>query len=48
MGAKAESVVDYEIDYARYSGFPFWVMGFVPEWNDGIMTDYGAMFAYVV
>ena len=46
MGAKAESVVDYEIDYARYSGFPFWVMGFVPEWNDGVMTDYGAMFAY--
>ena len=47
MGAKAEWVTDYEIVYSRYSGFPFYVMGYVPEWNDGIMTDFGAMYKYV-
>ena len=39
MGAKAEKV--YEIDYSDYEEFPFYVMGFTPEWIDGIMTDGG-------
>ena len=26
---------------------PFYVMGYVPEWVDGVMTDYGAMYKYV-
>ncbi len=46
MGAKAESVIDYSIDYSTYGGFPFWVMGFVPEFDNGHMTDYGAMYTY--
>ena len=46
MGAKAEWVEDYKIDYSTYSGFPFFVMGFVPEWVDGVMTDLGADFRY--
>lgn len=47
LGAKAEWVEDYKVDYSKYSGFPFYVMGFVPEWVDGVMTDYGANFKYV-
>ena len=31
MGAKAEWVEDYKIDYSTYSGFPFYVMGYVPD-----------------
>ena len=48
MGVKAEWVEDYKIDYSRYSGFPFYVMGYVPEWVDGVMTDYGAKYKYVL
>ena len=47
MGAKAEWVEDYKIDYSQNTGFPFYVMGYVPEWVDGVMTDYGAMYKYV-
>ena len=47
LGAKAEWVEDYKIDYSSYSGFPFYVMGYVPEWVDGVMTDYGANYKYV-
>ena len=47
MGVKAEWVEDYKIDYSTKSGFPFYVMGYVPEWVDGVMTDYGAMYKYV-
>lgn len=47
MGAKAEWVEDYKIDYSSYSGFPFYVMGYVPEWYDGVMTDFGANYKYV-
>jgi len=47
LGAKAEWVVDYTIDYSTSTGFPFFVMGYVPEWVDGVMTDYGANFKYV-
>ena len=46
LGAKAEWVEDYSLDYSTKSGFPFYVMGYVPEWVDGVMTDFGAMYAY--
>ena len=46
LGAKAEWVTDYEIDYSKYQGFPFYVMGYVPEWFDGVMTDLGANYRY--
>ena len=46
LGAKAEWVEDYKIDYSNYSGFPLYVMGFVPEWVDGVMTDMGGNFEY--
>ena len=47
MGAKAEVVEDYKIDYSTHTGFPFYVMGYVPEWFDGVMTDFGANYKYV-
>ena len=47
MGAKAEWVEDYKIDYSTHTGFPFYVMGYVPEWFDGVMTDFGANYKYV-
>ena len=46
MGAKAEVVEDYKIDYSTKTGFPFYVMGYVPEWNDGVMTDFGGKYEY--
>ncbi len=46
MGAKAEWVTDYTIDYSTNTGFPFYVMGYVPEWINGVMTDYGADYRY--
>ena len=46
LGAKAEWVDVYSIDYSTYNGFPFYVMGYVPEWVDGVMTDYGANYRY--
>ena len=39
-------MTDYEIDYSQKTSFPFYVMGFVPEWVDGVMTDYGANYRY--
>ncbi len=47
IGAKAEWVTVYSIDYSTHTGFPFYVMGYVPEWVGGVMTDYGAMYKYV-
>ena len=47
MGAKAEWVEDYKVDYSSYSGFPFYVMGYVPEWFNGVMTDMGGNYRYV-
>ena len=47
LGAKAEWVEDYKIDYSTHTGFPFYVMGYVPEWFDGVMTDFGANYKYV-
>jgi len=46
MGAKAEWVEDYSIDYSTKDNFPFFVMGYVPEWVGGVMTDYGANYRY--
>ncbi len=46
MGAKAEWVEDYNIDYSTKENFPFYVMGYVPEWVDGVMTDFGANYRY--
>ena len=46
LGAKAEWKESYKIDYSTHTGFPFYVMGYVPEWVDGIMTDYGSEFRY--
>ena len=46
LGAKAEWVEDYSLDYSTKSGFPFYVMSYVPEWVDGVMTDFGAMYNY--
>lgn len=46
MGAKAEWVEDYSYDYSQKTAFPFYVMGYVPEWVDGVMTDYGAQYGY--
>lgn len=46
LGAKAEWVQDVEQDFSTYTGFPFYVMGYVPEWVDGVMTDYGATYRY--
>ena len=47
MGVKAEWVEDYKIDYSTKSGFPFYVMDYVPEWVDGVMTDMGGSYTYV-
>ena len=41
QGAKAQEPF-YSIDYSDYTSFPFYVMGFTPDWVDGIMTDQGA------
>lgn len=46
LGAKAEWVEDYSIDYSASTGFPFYVMGYVPEWVDGVMTDLGGLYSY--
>ena len=45
QGGKWEKV--YEIDYSTYQGFPFYVMGYVPEFDNGYMTDFGAMYGYL-
>ena len=47
LGAKeGEVIVDKTVDYSTYNGFPFYVMGYVPEWIDGVMTDFGANYRY--
>ena len=46
MGAKADWVDDYKIEYSTKTDFPFYVMGYVPEWVDGVMTDYGSAYRY--
>jgi hypothetical protein len=39
MGAKAEWVQDYKIDYSTLNDFPFYVMGYAPAIIDGVMVD---------
>ena len=47
MGANAANWVEvYKADYSSNTGFPFYVMGYVPEWFDGVMTDFGADYRY--
>ena len=47
MGANAANWVEvYKADYSSNTGFPFYVMGYVPEWFDGVMTDFGANYRY--
>ena len=36
----------YEKSYSDNTGFPYYVMGYVPEWYEGIMTDFGANYGY--
>ena len=44
QGGKWEQV--YTIDYSTYSGFPFYVMGYVPEFDNGCLTDFGSNYRY--
>lgn len=44
QGGKWEQV--YSIDYSTHTGFPFYVMGYVPEFDNGCMTDFGAAYRY--
>ena len=44
QGGKWEQV--YTIDYSTHTGFPFYVMGYVPEFDNGYMTDFGATYRY--
>ncbi len=44
QGGKWERV--YSIDYSTHTGFPFYVMGYVPEFDNGYMTDFGAAYRY--
>jgi hypothetical protein len=48
LGANAQGSWNqvYTIDYSTYRGFPFYVMGYVPEFDNGCMTDYGAQYGY--
>ena len=47
LGANAAEWKEvYKIDYSTSNNFPFYVMGYVPEWVGGVMTDYGADFRY--
>ena len=39
LGAKAEWVTDYTIDYSTKADFPFYVMGYAPSIIDGVMVD---------
>ena len=36
----------YEKSYSEFTAFPYYVMGYVPEWVDGVMTDFGANYRY--
>jgi hypothetical protein len=47
LGAQAGEKKIYSVDYSTYTAFPFYVMGYVPEWNSGIMTDLGGNYTYV-
>ena len=44
QGGKWEQV--YTIDYSTYQSFPFYVMGYVPEFDNGCLTDFGSNYRY--
>lgn len=46
MGAKAEWVQIHKVDYSQFTGFPAYVMGYVPEWVNGVMTDIGGAYRH--
>ena len=48
LGANAQQQWEevYSIDYSTLQGFPFYVMGYVPEFDQGYMTDHGANYKY--
>ena len=48
LGANAQAQWEevYKVDYSNFSGFPFYVMGYVPEFDNGCMTDFGADYRY--
>ena len=47
LGANAQKWEKvYSIDYTTLQGFPFYVMGYVPEFTSGCMTDFGANYKY--
>ena len=41
-GVKAAWEQVYKVDYSDYTSFPWYVMGFTPEFINGVMTDQGA------
>ena len=48
LGAKAgEVIVDKTVDYTSFTGFPYYVMGYVPEFYGDGMTDLGGGYKYV-
>ena len=36
----------YTIDFSTFTGFPHYVMGYVPEFDNGCMTDFGSNYRY--
>ncbi len=48
LGANAQAQWEevYKVDYSNFSAFPFYVMGYVPEFDNGCMTDFGADYRY--
>ncbi|MCR5513400.1 MAG: hypothetical protein K6F43_07535 [Prevotella sp.] len=47
LGANAQKWEKvYSIDYTTLQNFPFYVMGYVPEFSNGCMTDFGSAYRY--
>jgi len=47
LGANAQKWEKvYSIDYTTLQSFPFYVMGYVPEFSNGCMTDFGSAYRY--
>ena len=47
LGAKAESWEQvFKVDHSTFQSFPYFVMGYVPEYGNGHLTDYGADYRY--
>ena len=47
ISANAEVVEDIMINYANYTSFPFYVMGYIPEFSDGVMKTTAPFYKYV-